>query len=167
MKAIDVRDLLESPGTAKRETVAETLEGLRLELEQVEGPVRGSLLLEGVSEGVYVTGALAWTASVSCARCLEPFEADFGAEAAGMFARHPDEDSYPIGETEDLDPEPLVRDTVLLEMPFAPLCREDCKGLCMRCGSNLNLGACSCAEPIVDPRWAGLEAFIETENSNN
>jgi uncharacterized protein len=167
MKSIDVRELLEAPGTARREPIDEVCEDLRLELEQVDGPVRGNLLLEGVSEGVYATGTLEWKATMSCARCLEEFSDDFEAKASGMFALHPDEDSYPIAEQGDLDPEPLVRDTVLLAMPFAPLCREDCRGLCMRCGSNLNEGACGCAEPAIDPRWTGLEAFVEPENSNN
>lgn len=165
MKTIDVRDLLEAPGTAKREAVAEALEDLRLELEQVEGPVNGKLLLEGVSEGVYVTGPLAWTATTSCARCLETFEASFEAEAAGLFALEPDEDAYALADAAELDPEPLVRDTVLLEMPFAPLCRPDCKGLCVNCGANLNLGPCGCSDPGIDPRWAGLEALLEIDDS--
>ena len=167
MKAIDVHDLLEAPGTALHSDVDETLEGLSLELEKVEGPVKGRLLLEGVSEGVYVTGSLGWTASMSCARCLEPFAGEFSAEAAGMFSLQPDEDDYLIAETGELDPESLVRDTVLLAMPFAPLCREDCKGLCVRCGANLNDGSCGCPEPAMDPRWAGLDALVDNENHNN
>lgn len=165
MRAIDVRDLLEAPGTAKRESVDETLEGLRLELEQVEGPVHGRLLLEGVSEGVYVTGALEWTATMSCARCLEQFAGGFESDAAGMFSLQPDEDEYPIAEPGELDPEPLVRDTVLLAMPFAPLCRPDCAGLCPRCGANLNAGPCGCPQANIDPRWSGLEAFVESDNN--
>ena len=59
-----------------------------------------------------------------------------------------------------LDPEPLVRDAIALELPFAPLCSPTCRGLCPRCGGDRNLGECSCTEAI-DPRWAALERFRE------
>jgi uncharacterized protein len=49
-----------------------------------------------------------------------------------------------------------VRDAVVLEMPFSPLCRPDCLGLCARCGGDRNLGECSCG-PEVDPRWGALD----------
>jgi uncharacterized protein len=54
----------------------------------------------------------------------------------------------------------MVRDAVLLDVPFAPLCRPECLGLCERCGGDRNLGECSCVE-TVDPRWADLERFID------
>ena len=68
-----------------------------------------------------------------------------------------DEDAYPLVDDE-LDLEPLVRDAVLLELPLAPLCREDCAGLCPQCGANRNEGACGCAAPR-DPRWATLDVL--------
>ena len=57
-----------------------------------------------------------------------------------------------------LDLEPLARDAVLLELPLAPLCAEDCAGLCPTCGANRNTETCDCA-PAVDPRWAALDAL--------
>jgi len=61
---------------------------------------------------------------------------------------------------EALDTGPLVREQALLEIPTRPLCREDCAGLCPRCGADLNEGACDCAEEGADPRWgAALEAL--------
>ena len=54
-----------------------------------------------------------------------------------------DEDTYPL-EGDQLDLRPLVRDALLLELPLAPLCREDCRGLCAECGADLNLGPCQC-----------------------
>lgn len=58
-----------------------------------------------------------------------------------------------------LDTEPCVAEQVLLEMPTHPLCREECAGLCPRCGRNLNDGACGCAPPDSDPRWGALAAL--------
>jgi uncharacterized protein len=60
------------------------------------------------------------------------------------------------GETIDL--EPLFREQFVLAVPFAPVCREDCKGLCPQCGIDLNSGTCSCEQPI-DPRLAALKGL--------
>jgi DUF177 domain-containing protein len=56
----------------------------------------------------------------------------------------------------------MIRDVVGVELPFAPVCRPDCRGLCGRCGGDLNLGECTCVEPDIDPRWAGLGELFET-----
>src|SRR5437773_2081868 len=70
------------------------------------------------------------------------------------------EEDYELGEDLTLDPEQMVRDSVVLSMPFSPLCRPDCLGLCPRCGGDRNLGECTCSEEVVDPRWAGLEQLF-------
>jgi uncharacterized protein len=54
----------------------------------------------------------------------------------------------------------MVRDAVVLEMPFSPLCRPDCLGLCPLCGGDRNLGECPGHEES-DPRWAGLGALVD------
>lgn len=56
----------------------------------------------------------------------------------------------------ELDARPLVIEQVQLELPARPLCREDCRGVCPRCGRNRNEGDCDCTEPAADPRWAAL-----------
>ena len=53
--------------------------------------------------------------------------------------------------------EDVLREQILLDVPLKVICREDCKGLCAHCGKNLNEGACSCSEPMEDPRWAALK----------
>jgi uncharacterized protein len=63
---------------------------------------------------------------------------------------------------EQIDLEPTLREQLLLALPYAPLCKDDCRGLCARCGQDLNQGACSCAPepPEADPateRWAALK----------
>lgn len=55
------------------------------------------------------------------------------------------------------DLEEVLREAILLEIPFANLCREDCRGLCPRCGQDLNAGPCGCQEKPADPRWAALK----------
>ena len=58
-----------------------------------------------------------------------------------------------------LDLRPAVREEWLLAAPAFVLCREDCKGLCPRCGADLNEGPCSCTKTEIDPRWASLAAL--------
>ena len=57
-----------------------------------------------------------------------------------------------------IDLGPLVRDAIVLELPMAPLCREDCAGLCPQCGADRNDGECGCVAP-ADPRWANLDVL--------
>ena len=58
-----------------------------------------------------------------------------------------------------------VRDYALLAIPMKKLCREDCKGLCPRCGKDLNEGDCNCAEKEIDPRWEPLKKLRNKLNN--
>jgi uncharacterized protein len=155
---VDVRHLLASPGEARRVEIDRPIEGLSSELAQVSGPVRMEALLESVVEGILVSGPVSGRMQLRCARCLRPFEEDLRLEVEELFApdaSEDDDDRYPLhDDTADLAP--MVRDAVVLALPFSPLCRADCLGLCERCGGDRNLGECTCAEP-VDPRWAQLQ----------
>ena len=71
-----------------------------------------------------------------------------------------DEDTYLLA-GDELDLEPLARDAVLLDLPLAPLCSEECLGLCPQCGTNWNDGPCDCPG-VVDPRWSALDALRES-----
>ena len=116
----------------------------------------GDLLLESVVEGILVTGPLVGSMLLTCARCLRPFQAEFRLDVQELFApgAEQDDDEYPLEEGV-LDLEPMIRDAVMLAMPFAPLCKPDCLGLCPRCGGDRNVGECRCP-PEVDERWSPL-----------
>jgi uncharacterized protein len=159
MDTVDVRDLLEAPGASRRMTVERTFDDMRTELARVpaESPVRIEVLLESVVEGIQVSGPLSGRIAYRCARCLKDFSDEFRFEVDELFASDAAEESdeYPIAEGR-IDLEPMVRDTVVPAMPFSPLCRRDCLGLCERCGGDRNLGECSC-RPATDPRWEALD----------
>lgn len=160
MITIDVRDLVNHPGASRAVHLDEPVEGLALELAAVpdDSPIEVDLVLESVVEGIYVSGPVRGAMRLSCARCLKTFEQRFDLEVHELFAAQldPDADEYPLGAEGDIDIEPLLRDAVLLSMPFSPLCREDCLGLCERCGGDRNLGECSCPPAVEDPRWSVL-----------
>ena len=67
-----------------------------------------------------------------------------------------DEETYA---GKEIDLAAAVREQILLQIPSSPLCREDCVGLCTRCGKDLNEGECGCDRAVVDPRWAVLKAI--------
>ncbi len=156
--ALDVRDLLSAPGSSRRASLAECLDGLSTEVARVpeDRPVKADLLLESVVEGVLVSGIVSGDMVLTCARCLKPIEWAFGLEVRELFAPEASvgSDEYPLEEG-SIDLDPLIRDAVIPAMPYAPLCRPGCLGLCERCGGDRNVGECSCPPP-VDPRWAPL-----------
>jgi uncharacterized protein len=163
MRAIDVRDLLANPGAARTVDVDERVPDLHTELTEVRDdvPLHGELLLESVIEGIVVRGNVSGRFTMRCARCLKEFDREFVVSMDEMFAREPSpEDDYALAADLSLDPEPMVRDAVVLEMPFSPLCRLDCLGLCPVCGGDRNLGECPGHE-ATDPRWAALEGLFD------
>jgi DUF177 domain-containing protein len=168
VNAIDVRDLIDQPGSSRRVTVREPVADLRLELASVpaDAPIEAELLLESVIDGILASGPVAGRMAVSCARCLKSFEHGFDLEVRELFApgAGAEGEEYPLAPDGSLDPEPMIRDAVLLSVPFSPLCRSDCLGLCERCGGDRNLGECTCGPDAPDPRWAALETMIFDES---
>jgi DUF177 domain-containing protein len=166
VRSIDVRDLLGHPGASTVERIDEPIEGLHTELADLpsDAPVEADLLLENVVEGILVSGTIQAGLRLRCARCLREFQRSVDVAVRELFTREPDPDSddYLLDVEGELDPEPMVRDAVGLELPFAPLCRPDCKGICERCGGDRNLGECTCAER-VDPRWGPLQGLTFEE----
>jgi uncharacterized protein len=158
---IDVRDLVANPGSSRRVQVRGELEGLATELAMVDGPIRGELLLESVVEGILVSGELTGAFLVRCARCLVELDRPFAVEVHELFEAEPDPegDAYALPPEALIRPEPMLRDVVGVELPFAPLCRPDCRGLCSVCGEDRNLGACP-GHDETDPRWAALGSLV-------
>jgi uncharacterized protein len=158
---IDVRDLISSPGASRPVRLEEPIAGLATQLAAVPDDQRigADLLLESVSDGIVVSGPVTGVMRLCCARCLRPFDQGFQIEVEELYAEgaEPADDEYPL-EGGRVDLEPMIRDVVVLAMPFAPLCMPDCRGLCARCGGDLNLGECTCP-PDVDPRWAPLSGL--------
>ena len=161
MNAIDVRELLEHPGASRTVHLDEAVADLRTELVEVpaDAPIVGDLTLESVVEGIYLHGSVRGRMRMRCARCLKEFDSPFEIALAELVSKEPTEDDdYRLEDDDMLDPEPLVRDAVVLEMPFSPLHTPDCQGLCPVCGGDRNLGECPGHEE-VDPRWSALEGL--------
>jgi uncharacterized protein len=125
--------------------------------------VRLRLRLESVMEGVLVSGEVDVPVTGSCARCLEPIEDTLELDVQELFAYEgstteatSEEDEVRRVEGEHIDLEPMVRDLVVLSLPLAPTCTEDCAGLCVDCGQRLDDLPADHTHEQLDPRWAGL-----------
>jgi uncharacterized protein len=122
-----------------------------------------------IIQDIRVKGRLTTSLEANCARCLEPIKQDVkrdfdllyrpqGSEAEREEISVTDAEAE-IGyyEGEGLLLEDVVREQILLAVPVKLTCREDCKGLCPHCGTNLNQEKCSCEVTHEEPRWAALK----------
>jgi uncharacterized protein len=168
---LDTRELGRRPGSQHQvtRTVPAPAE-LGIEVLRVpEGSeVELDLRLEAVMEGVLVTGTATAGLEGECVRCLEPITDDVEVTFQELYV-YDDQRHVPTDEAEDdgvsrleddlVDLEPLLRDAVVLALPFQPLCEDDCPGLCPECGARLADDPDHAHEAAVDPRWAGLAAL--------
>lgn len=124
------------------------------------------LRLEAVMEGVLVSGEVACEVAGECGRCLGALDAPLTVEVQELFvypdrvvAEPEEDDDLPELVGDLLDLEPLLRDAIVTALPFQPLCRLDCPGLCPTCGVRLADVVGEHRHETLDPRWAGLQAF--------
>ena len=166
---IDTRELGRRPGMMRsyhRDVALPA--GLGLDVIGIPrgGELALDVRLESVVEGVLVSGTASAPLAGQCARCLDPMMDRLEVDLTELFAypdtatdesTDPDEVSQVVDDLVDL--EPMVRDSVLLALPLAPLCHDDCPGLCPECGGKrAELGA-DHQHDTMDPRWAALRQW--------
>ena len=88
---------------------------------------------------------------------------EFWFEEIFSDSREATEDVIPF-DGEEIDLTELIRDTLIINEPSQVLCQDDCKGLCVHCGANLNVSPCSCESFVVDPRFAELRALLDEKD---
>jgi len=156
---VNIVELTRRPGMVKDVRVDVPAESLAFDDERIDGShdVGVDLQVESVSGGLVVHGEVTAHAHGVCSRCLADIDLRLRSEVDEIYQRVPDNpDAYPL-EGEQMDLSEMVRETVLLGIPEAPLCRPDCPGLCPTCGANLSAGPCGCAPKQGDDRWAVLD----------
>ena len=140
-------------------------------------PLELEVRLESVVEGILVSGSVRATATGACVRCLEPATYPVDASFQELFAytdraaHHHEVGADANGADEDvvrelegdlIDLEPVLRDAVVPTLPFKPMCRPDCPGLCSECGVKL------ADDPdhhhdVFDPRWSALRGMLQDD----
>ena len=125
-----------------------------------------NLRLEAVMEGVLVSGAVSGIAVGECIRCLEEVRLPLVTQFSELFsypenrvAEDDDDEEVRSVEEDLINLEPTLRDAVVLALPFQPVCREDCPGLCSECGALLADDPAHTHE-VADPRWAALQGIL-------
>ncbi len=116
-----------------------------------------------------VKGHVLTNGDYACSRCLQPteyvndvpFEETFGVVEYGQ---NEDELDFVPFNGEEIDLTDLIRETLIINEPYQVLCQEDCKGLCVHCGTDLNISSCSCDSFVVDPRLAVLRTLLDKKD---
>lgn len=173
---LDTRELGRRPGSSRQ--VSRTVPApadLGIEVLRVtEGsPIELDLRLEAVMEGVLVTGSADAEVVGECVRCLEPIDDEITIDFQELFVYdEPDDrllEELDVRRLEDdlIDLEPLLRDSVVLALPFQPLCEDDCPGLCPECGARLAEDRDHSHEAPIDPRWTTLVGLQESPDSDS
>ena len=159
---IGVLELRRRPGTQRDVSLATPLPGLAITSAQVpEGTeVAVDATLEAIEGAITVSGTVTAPWQGECRRCLEPVTGTIEATLSEVFEAHPVEgETYPL-EGDEVDLEPVVRDAILLSLPLAPLCRDDCAGPApdeLPVALASDAGDPEAAGAVPDPRWAALE----------
>jgi uncharacterized protein len=135
-----------------------------------EATVHVKVRLESFSGGMRARGRVEAPWHGVCRRCSAPVLGMSDVAVNERFVDERvtgDEETYLIHDG-FVDLSPMMHDAILLDLPLAPLCRDDCRGLCAYCGADLNDMTCSCQAPI-DPRWATLDGlqFADPESSGS
>lgn len=153
MLRVDIRQIRSGPvETVGTVPAADPLfEGLEVALA---GPLEVTGTLEITGRGDYLWhGRLAGRATVNCRRCLKELEVPVGSAVDAVFSADPDlQDDpsvYPLTEpVAHVDVTAAVREELMLAFARYPVCREDCAGLCPKCGVDLNQGPCGCGGSV-------------------
>jgi len=162
--AVNVHDLMHKPGQMRVH---------RLELDLPEPMGNGiaalpkgeemdvDLRLESVHEGILATGEVFSEAKAECSRCLDPVTIPVEVDFQELFAYSlSNEDDFAI-EDENIDLEQVILDAVVLSLPFQPICKKDCLGLCADCGERLADNPHHVHEAAIDSRWNELKKLKE------
>lgn len=112
-----------------------------------------------------LNGKINTVLELSCSRCLEKFNYPIELIIDEKFTTSPEGEDEDVSfiEGEKIDLTTVVQNNIMLNLPIQRLCKHDCKGLCLTCGSNLNKTKCNCYIEDVDPRLAKLKDFFMAE----
>ena len=166
---VSITTLRRTPGLRRREQRSGHLGELKVSASVVpaDAIAYADATLDSVQGGIEVSADVSAPWRGECRRCLEPISGEIHAHVRELYRPHDrgeeDEETYPLA-GEVLDLQPLVRDALVLELPLAPLCSDECRGICPSCGADLNAGSCGCADRPDDPRWAALDVLKERGN---
>ena len=173
---VSVTNLIHRPGTM--ETLTEVVPAPADLGNTLIGVEEGSdidldIRMESVVDGILVTGSVVVDVNGECSLCLDPIDYEMSANIQELFvfekapAGGPEDEvdeQYAV-EDDSIDLEPALRDAVILQLPFQPVCRDTCQGLCADCGARLEDDPGHHHE-VLDPRWSALQGLLGADTEN-
>lgn len=158
-------------------------EGLKIDINEMPDTeavrllsfVKGELSITKVGPELVISGDINAMAELECSRCLKHYKSGIDVSVNVMY--HPldelkDESKHEIREDEldmgfysgnEFDVSELLKEQLVLNIPMKPLCDEACKGICPKCGIDLNINGCNCNLDSVDPRLEVLRKLLRKE----
>lgn len=167
---LGVTHISRDPGVVENFVFAGVMKGLEVTGSRVDQgqEIVISGIAEAVHGGIMLTGEVRTVWMGECRRCLGQASGTVVSTFRELFERAGQ--SVDVSEAENylytgevIDLRELVKDQVILGLPWAPLCREGCRGLCPLCGANLNDESCGCSQRRVDPRWSALDVLVDKD----
>ncbi|MBR4878299.1 MAG: DUF177 domain-containing protein [Clostridia bacterium] len=131
-----------------------------------QAPIKVTGVITDKSGAVFFDAKAEYTLTVHCARCMKEFTVDKTQEIHYLISTENEEDAeqtegmYYAG-SEEIETDDIIVPDIIMDMDIAFLCSEDCKGLCPKCGCDLNVTTCSCETREVDPRFAKLAELLK------
>lgn len=130
-----------------------------------EIPIKVNVVVTKRGTNLILKGEVSCSLNLECSRCLKPFRYELGAPLNAHFILGEDISESSVGDEiirishadQSVNLIEIVREGILLAIPYKPLCHSNCKGLCPVCGRNLNKEECDCITASPDPRWAVLK----------
>lgn len=163
---LNLREILHVPGASLPFSFSLDLSGLDFYGEHpFRAPVQVSGSVRNVAGALMLQGVAAASLHLCCDRCLKEFDRDLELPVETLLAETlEDEESEEIVllDKGEVDLDEVFTTALILTMDSKHLCSENCKGLCPRCGADLNQGPCGC-KPEIDPRLAALGRLLDKE----
>ena len=164
---IDVSKIVKSEGASQKVSVDITFDRIDFNGQRFlfDLPMKVEGVIKNAGGNLYMDATVSTAFITNCARCLKEITEEFDFDISESFTHgEVSEDSVflPIV-SNTIDLKSVVEDNFCTSVPFVFLCDDDCKGLCHNCGHNLNEGECGCDNEEIDPRLAGLKAFLKND----
>lgn len=162
-----ISDLLGKPGASRSVEFSVDMP-LAMDMAKVASEVDVEIRFDATSREIVATGSLEFDAEATCTRCLTKIDEHLSTKFSQIYGSpDPDDedaqDVLPIGADGDIDLESPVRDEVGVALPLSPVCRDDCRGLCPTCGTDLNREPCDGHEDLSSSPFAVLQDFLDKD----
>lgn len=158
---VDLNDLLSKKDISKKLDLTVEEDSFTDSDEEIKflTPIAFNGYITLTGDIINLTGIVKTKIQLTCSRCLEPFPYDISLEINEKFSNliANEDDDIIFLDSDTIDITEIIVNNIILTLPIKRLCKENCQGLCQKCGSNLNYSMCNCVKDEVDPRLAKLK----------